>query len=292
MNTNFRYIFTLCLLGTVSIGFAHCTPFGQKPTTIQCGPGYIYNQEASACIPEDSICPVRCDADHKCVNKKCVPRLAPEPRNTLECAVTCGDNETCQNGKCVPAPCDPPCSSGSTCINGVCSPIAECHPPCRQTGYVCSNGLCERICPKNCVDKPGTECIRGTCQKPCKPTCGNGSFCNDGKCVKLEDADKDGFKSDRDCDDNDKDTNPGAVEVCNGKDSDCDGFVDNISPKECYQGPAGTLGQGPCVAGRTVCKDKKQICSGAVEPQAKEICKNNVDDDCNGMVDDGCTTTP
>jgi hypothetical protein len=41
------------------------------------------------------------------------------------------------------------------------------------------------------------------------------------------DCDGDGFNYDVDCDDNDPSVYPGAPEICNGKDSDCNGLVDD-----------------------------------------------------------------
>ncbi|MBN2798201.1 MAG: putative metal-binding motif-containing protein, partial [Deltaproteobacteria bacterium] len=43
----------------------------------------------------------------------------------------------------------------------------------------------------------------------------------------LGDADGDGFSTDVDCDDDDAGVNPDADEVCDGRDNDCDGEVDD-----------------------------------------------------------------
>ena len=105
-----------------------------------------------------------------------------------------------------------------------------------------------------------------------------------------------GFVSDNtDCDDTDPLVNPDAVEVCNDIDDDCDGLIDegvlltwfadtdgdgfgnpNNSQMACSQ-PAGY------VSNNTDCNDG----NGSIHPGATELC-NNVDDDCDGIVDDGC----
>jgi hypothetical protein len=83
------------------------------------------------------------------------------------------------------------------------------------------------------------------------------------------------------------------TEICDGKDNNCDGVVDEGcacsagQTQKCYGGPAGTSGVGACKDGMQTCDSagKWGACEGAVVP-AGETC-NNVDDDCNGMVDDG-----
>ncbi|RYE78788.1 MAG: VWA domain-containing protein, partial [Myxococcales bacterium] len=70
-------------------------------------------------------------------------------------------------------------------------------------------------------------------------------------------------------------------EVCNNKDDDCDGVVDN-SPVD--TGKTCGLTLGVCQAGTTACQAGGQlVCQGAIEPAA-ESC-NGLDDDCDGVVD-------
>src|SRR5678815_4016003 len=80
---------------------------------------------------------------------------------------------------------------------------------------------------------------------------------------------------DGDCHDNDPEVYPGAIEVPDGVDQDCDGIVDE-----------GTIyydddGDGFPEAGGD-CDDA----NAAISPAAAEVC-NGVDDDCDGTIDDG-----
>src|SRR5690554_1000636 len=61
----------------------------------------------------------------------------------------------------------------------------------------------------------------------------------------------------------------------------------------CYTGPIETLGVGSCRAGLRDCQADGQwaTCSGEVTPQA-EICGDGIDNDCDGIVDNGCEYCP
>lgn len=286
VRTHFALYF---FFGITSLFLMQCGRGTIIPTT-ECGKGFTYSLTEQRCVPEANFnCNPACDSDHRCVEGKCLPRLpdSPDEGQLQKCAITCADGQICENGRCVQSPCLGGCKNpGEVCVNGVCSPTSECIPPCPQTGFVCVTGICKRLCPATCPT--GTQCSeeRGVCEKPCNPACATGEFCNDGKCIKIEDKDGDGYASDRDCNDNDKTVNPKAVEVCDGKDNDCDGLIDNIVPRECYDGPQGTLGLGVCRSGRTRCDKGKEICDAFVGPQP-ETCDGK-DNDCNGQIDDNC----
>jgi hypothetical protein len=77
-----------------------------------------------------------------------------------------------------------------------------------------------------------------------------------------------------DCDDREPAVNPGATEVCNGRDDDCDLTVDEGARVRC--------GEGWCARYGPTC-DPAQCTPGP--PQAERC--NALDDDCDGVVDDG-----
>ncbi|MBW2732902.1 MAG: hypothetical protein JRH20_10965 [Deltaproteobacteria bacterium] len=88
-----------------------------------------------------------------------------------------------------------------------------------------------------------------------------------------------------DCDDNNAAINPDAKEICdNGRDDDCDLTVDDGCPGvDCKDSDGDSFGVGSaCVLAD--CDDENP----AVYPWAKERCGDNLDDNCNGIADDGC----
>jgi putative metal-binding protein len=85
-------------------------------------------------------------------------------------------------------------------------------------------------------------------------------------------------------------THPGV-----GADADCNGQLDQgcadcvaATTRPCYDGPTGTAGTGLCRNGVQTCNVAGQwgvTCEGAVRP-AGEICRNDLDENCNGLTDD------
>jgi alpha-tubulin suppressor-like RCC1 family protein len=92
---------------------------------------------------------------------------------------------------------------------------------------------------------------------------------------------------------------PAAMDTCNNMvDENCSGMADEgcgeCTPgmtRMCYSGPSATRGVGRCAAGTQVCGSNgfwMTACIGEVTPAAMETCGNMVDDDCNGMPENGC----
>ncbi|PTX41436.1 putative secreted protein (Por secretion system target), partial [Christiangramia gaetbulicola] len=110
-----------------------------------------------------------------------------------------------------------------------------------------------------------------------------------------------------DCNDNDLSINPGATEVCDGIDNDCDSLIDDDDPDVTGQSTwyADADGDGfgdpnttleSCgqpegyVADNTDCNDDWNNGGAAINPGATEIC-DGIDNNCDGQIDEGVSTT-
>ncbi|MFT5991327.1 MAG: streptogramin lyase [Flavobacteriales bacterium] len=116
----------------------------------------------------------------------------------------------------------------------------------------------------------------------------------------CEDPDDDGYgvgcDAGLDCAPDDATRNPGSDEICGNRlDDNCDDAVDEgceCTPgrvEACYTGPEGTSDRGECSSGARACIDGEwSPCDGERVPAVVEetLC-NGVDEDCDGVTDDG-----
>ncbi len=196
--------------------------------------------KTGVCDEELGIC-IECSADADCASGICDAAEGV----CIECGsnADCKTANACMVGVCVDGSCSygempdgtlcddaDPCTAGDACVAGLCAPgpmIEGCMPPVGQ-----------------CFDADGKQMPDGAMCDDGDP-CTLDDYCLGGKCVGdvvaadcvEKDLDGDGFSvATGDCDDLDASVNPGAIELCDGRDNDCDGQVDEQCSSECVVG--------------------------------------------------------
>ena len=109
---------------------------------------------------------------------------------------------------------------------------------------------------------------KATRTQPAKPQTNE----KNGAVKNSDDKDNDGFLVGRDCNDNDASIRPGAIELCDGKDNNCNGKIDESDSYPLYNG------SGVCQAGALKvesCNSGFENCDG--EP--KNGCETNLNSD-------------
>ena len=180
-------------------------------------------------------------------------------------------------------------------------------------GYVNADGdaysACEDCDDSSALNFPGASEYCDGEDNDCDGTADESSAMDAG--IWYADFDSDGFgdpasrlasctvasgyvSDDTDCDDGDGQVWPGAAELCDGVDHDCDGLVDEDASVDAvvwYQDADGD-GYGSATGSTTACSepaghvgDATDCDDGnaAVNPGAMEVCDNELDDDCDGL---------
>lgn len=168
----------------------------------------------------------------------------------------------------------------TTCGVGVCT--AEGRTSCDQ------NVVHDSCTPDQPLDNTDMTCdgVDDDCDGfvdeeylPLATTCGRGACLNQGQVVCI------GGAPQISCTPHEP-----QAELCNGVDDDCDGTTDN---NPVGQGDACTTeGLGVCAAGRQNCRGGSMECVAVSQAAARETCGNDLDDDCDGVTDNGCVCTP
>ena len=183
----------------------------------------------------------------------------------------------------------PPASSPLACEEGLFGPDEDMQMCCTEPDC-----LQEPVCDRTQCGSDVGLCVSG------RRTCSGGEgFCagvvlpHAEVCGSGVDEDCDGLTDEADC----ADECPASAETCNAVDDDCDGMVDEgLGGEPCYDGPAGTEGEGVCTAGTMACLGGRMVCDGQILPPSGtaprgETCGNGDDDDCDGEVDEAdCDT--
>ena len=197
-------------------------------------------------------------------------------------------------------------------IDATCDADGDGTPDCSKAGCCDKAGLSATDCNDDPTLDPNTKLPKGAAASPfgfedACTQCGDGidQDC-DGSDTACLDSDKDGVP---DCLETscatgaatDPSIHPGAVELCDSKDNDCNGLTDDGLPYVGIDGASAAgkkgdaCGVGACAGGSIECApagaDGKAVslrCSSAVKKAAMDDCANQDDDDCDGQINNGC----
>jgi len=255
---------------------AACTLGACTPPAEDCGPmdlGNGVDDDCDTLVDEGCGTPCRDDTDcddglpcngvESCFFGGCRPGTVPTCGDGLRCTVDSCDDAL---GGCVHTADDRFCDDALFC-NGpeVCDPVLDCRPgtaPSCDDSVACTDDICGGGAPGACIRTTRDTDRDGHGDRSC-PVSG-------------------GVPAD-DCDDSRAAVYPGAPELCNGIDDDCDAACDEAFA--CCRGATGACTTGCGTTGTRVCST---LCSWGLCSPPAEIC-NGVDDDCNGACDDGFT---
>jgi hypothetical protein len=294
-------------LGQTTCGLGNC-----QVTVDNCKAG-----QAQTCTPNTGSATEKCDGvDDNCdgtVDEGCscvagsTQSCYSGPANTNGVGLCHGGTQTCSNGAW--GACAGEVKPKSELCNGKdddCDGSADEGNP--QQGQACDTGKLG-VCKTGSATCSGGNLGCNQTVQPSAETCdgqdndcdgtvddgnpGGGQSCSTGKSGICAPGTTQCSGGSITCQQN---VQPG-TETCDGKDNDCDGTTDegcqcvDGQTQSCYTGPAGTQNVGICKGGTATCSNGQWgSCTGQVVPKA-EVCGNTLDDDCNGVVNNGCSTT-
>jgi len=127
----------------------------------------------------------------------------------------------------------------------------------------------------------------------------SGGYIAESEYIEAVDNDGDGFSSQEDCDDNDDTVSPGAPELCDGKDNNCNDIVDDVLNTYYVDGDSDGYGDPAFPVDLIACTtpvghsdnsdDCNDLCAECF-PGNPEVCDEK-DNNCDDQVDEGVTNT-
>ena len=241
-----------------SKAFGSCDSNSTSPNCSPCEPGLTCT--SGLCVKScavDADCPCESDGSPhgQCVNGQCTEcrslgaRCDNGARQCCTDGQTCGEDKTCCLERTESCTSSKECCGTDACGSGACQQCKELAQQCSDASECCG----ER------------SCRNGVCSVPCSgegnwcPVANKSGVCQDG----VVECPTTGFVC--------KQVNFPSTEVCDRKDNDCDGKVDDIATEACSDWPPGCQGDFRS-AGVYVCEGDEKVCNMRACDQVSGAC--------------------